>query len=49
MKKKIAYIIITAAIALTAFSIGKYSQFQETKTENTNIETIEGHFHKSNT
>lgn len=41
MKKKIAYIITTAVIALAAFSVGRYTQFQETKTENTNIETME--------
>lgn len=44
MKKKITYIITTAVIALAAFYIGRntaITQFQEQKTENTNIETME--------
>ena len=45
MKKKIAYIITTAVIALAAFYIGRNTtatQYHETKTENANnIEEME--------
>lgn len=41
MKRKIAYILTTAVIALTAFLIGKNTATIQTKTENNNIEMME--------
>lgn len=41
MKRKIAYILTTAVIALTAFLIGKNTATIQTETENNNIEIME--------
>ncbi len=45
MRKKIAYIITTAAIALTAFFIGKnMAETENIYSNNNNIETMESAF-----
>ena len=41
MKRKIAYILTTAVIALTAFLIGRNTATIQTETENNNIEIME--------
>ena len=41
MKKKIAYIIITAAIALTAFSIGRYTNGHDNINLNTVVDYVQ--------